>query len=79
MEEITLYDYYYSVYQIKIVDIDQPLFIEKKKNSSNNTESIIYLVPELLLLTGIGEELKNSDQFRKIMVGNTMFSPNGIL
>lgn len=63
-EEINLKEYYRRAYNKNITDNNQPLFVMKKK-TRNGEESEIYLVPELMLPTGIDESTKQSEGFNK--------------
>ena len=85
-ETISLSNYYKNVYNIN-VDINQPIIIaeqkmNKKKNVSknkenNDEENNIYLIPELLYLTGIEEDGKNNLRRRQKNLNNkTKINPN---
>lgn len=61
----SLLEYYKQVYSINIEHVDQPLFVMKKKKGE--VETIIHLVPELFTPTGMDEESKGTDDFKKNM------------
>lgn len=54
-------EYYMKKYGKKIENKDQPLLIHKEKK----TEQEIYLVPELCMMTGISEEMRNNFNLMK--------------
>ena len=83
---ITLFNYYTNVYHINI-DLNQPIITaEQKVNKKNNelkkkenedVEYIIYLIPELLYLTGIEEEGKfNLRKRQKNLDNKTKINPS---
>lgn len=57
-ENLSLIDYYEKKYGIKFTSLKQPLLVTEGKN----TESTTYLVPELMLMTGIPD---NFDEMRR--------------
>ena len=68
-----LIDYYKETYDKQIRDRNQPLLIFKR--TRNNVETENYLIPELCLLSGIDDELKEDDSFKK-QVGKTRSKPD---
>ena len=61
---------------MKIKDTKQILFRSVKELLNGQKESI-YLIPELLLLTGIEEDLKNNELLKRQMIDITKLSPDG--
>jgi aubergine-like protein len=74
LQEITLIQYYKDQYQKSIKNVDQPLLVASTTNSKGE-ESSIYLIPELCLLTGMDEDMKNQDNLKKSMVSGTRLTP----
>ena len=75
---IHLINYYKTQYNINIKDKNQPLIIAEnnfqKNQTSNDKNYNIYLVPELVYLTGIEEENKN--ERHRNTVPNRIKDPN---
>ena len=74
---ISLSNYYYNQYGLKIKDEDQPLIeVERKakKGEGSDTE-IIYLIPELVNLTGLEESNSNTDNTRRKITSKTKMRP----
>ena len=61
---------------MKIKDLNQILFLSEKELLNGQKDSI-YLIPELLLLTGIEDDLRNNDMLKREMIDKTKLSPNG--
>ena len=57
------------------MDPRQPLFITKKKNPKTELDETILLVPEFLLMTGLDEDMKNSDIVKREMIDKTKMDP----
>jgi len=86
IKTIPLYNYYKIQYKIEIIDKNQPLiiadnnFLEKQKllpsnNKNNSNENyIIYLIPELVYITGLEEE--KLDKRHKNIVSSGFKDPN---
>ena len=86
VKTISLYNYYKNQYKIDIKDKDQPLLAAERKikeknlltngqdNNKNNVD-IIYLVPELVFITGI-ENDKGSRGRRQDIILKTKTNPN---
>lgn len=82
---ITIYNYYKTQYNIEIKE-SQPLIIaeprKRKKNSeqkykqNDQEESIIYLIPELLYITGIEDNNINKKQIIKNLGNKTKMDPD---
>ena len=72
---VSLSNYYQTRYKVKIKDLNQPLLIAqtdkktKKLLGDNkvNDERVIYLVPELLYITGLDMDKDNINSRRDIM------------
>ena len=69
----SLVNYYKIQYGIDIKDKSQPLLIHKPKGRENE---VVYLVPELCYLTGMDEDMKDSDGLRRSMVSRTKTNAN---
>ena len=81
---VTLINYYETQYHVKIRDKNQPLLVaenklnkkkllnDKKENAKE--EKIIYLIPELLYITGI-EDDRNSRGRRQDIIAKTKTTP----
>ena len=81
---VSILDYYKIQYSIIISDPDQPLLIVERKSKSqkkslpskeNDTEPVIYLVPELVYATGIDVSNDSTDKRRNI-ISKTKIDPN---
>ena len=80
---VPIINYYENQYGIKIKDINQPLIIAQKNSKIQNLMSendyIIYLVPELVYLTGNEDDEDNlnnrRNKFRNIL-NKTKMNPN---
>jgi len=73
--DLSLYEYYRQQYKVNITDKAQPLLIEKQRENSNN-DIVRYLIPELVYLTGMDDELekekeKNSRGLGRRIIGAT--------
>jgi hypothetical protein len=85
MKTISLYNYYKSQYRIEIKDKNQPLLAAERKikeknlltngQDNNKNVDIIYLVPELVFITGI-ENDKGSKGRRQDIISKTKTNPN---
>lgn len=72
---ITLLTYYMQTYQVKITDRKQPLFVCMVKGKKEGEKERIFLVPELLLMSGIDEEMKANENFKKELMNKTKMTP----
>ena len=72
MEDITIRKYYLDSYNIEIKDSNQVLFIETQKKTGTN----IFLVPELLYLTGMSEDMRNNEGLKKELILKTQLKPD---
>jgi hypothetical protein len=77
-EEITLFQYYNHCYEKTICDKHQPLFISITKDPKTLKEESIYLIPELLLMTGLDDDIRDSDNIKRDMITKTKLDPRGI-
>jgi hypothetical protein len=82
-EEVTinLVNYYFRQYKIIIKDLNQGLLVadgKKQKNNSNiENKYIIYLVPELVYITGLEEVLSSHKRIRGInILSKTKMNPS---
>jgi len=64
-KKLTYVDYYRSTHGINIKDQDQPLLIIEVSSKSDDKKQIIYLIPELVNLTGIPEQTKKDFEATK--------------
>lgn len=74
-ETISLLEYYQRNYNKKIKHTNQPLFVVTKKDR-NNVESQIFLIPELLLPTGMFSSNANAGDSFKKSVNKTRLRPH---
>ena len=84
LRTISIYNYYEKQYKQIIKDKNQPLLIAERKvngqkllsnDINNNYENAIYLVPELVLITGI-ENDKSGKNRRQDIISKTKANPN---
>jgi len=70
-EDVSYMDYFRQQYNLNIRDEKQPLFISRKKKvdrrKGHEEESIVCLIPETCVVTGIPEKLFTNFQFKKAM------------
>ena len=81
---VTLINYYETQYHVKIRDKNQPLLVAENKLNKNKLlndkkenakeEKIIYLIPELVYITGI-EDDRNSRGRRQDIIAKTKTTP----
>lgn len=67
-DDLSLVDYYKTKYSIEIKSLKQPLLVAESKNPEKPT----YLVPELMLMTGIPE---NFDEMRRKHISEKTIKP----
>ncbi len=81
---LTIYNYYEKQYNVKIQDKNQPLLIAERQvngkklltdGSNSNNDNVIYLVPELVLITGI-ENDKSGRSRRQDIISKTKTNPS---
>ena len=82
---ISIYNYYLQQYKTTIRYKDQPLLIAesrannkkllKNEENKNENENLIYLVPELVLITGIENEAGSKSR-RQDIISKTKTNPN---
>lgn len=72
MENINLIDYYKKHYGIKIRHINQPLLVSTFSDSRS-----IHLVPELCLVTGMDEDMRNSMSFKRDLMDSLKMKHEG--
>ena len=77
VNSVSLSNYYHTQYGLKIKDEDQPLIeVEKKKKKGDSSDvEIIYLIPELVCLTGLEESNTNTDNTRRKITSKTKMRP----
>ncbi|CAD8139528.1 unnamed protein product [Paramecium octaurelia] len=68
--------YYSEKYKINIKDSTQPLIEVLEKSRKKQEEKIIYLIPELCVLTGLSNEMRNNFQTMKQL--STVTKPRGV-
>jgi hypothetical protein len=77
-KNISLFNYYQVAHKITIKDKKQPLFIMNKIDEEGKKTSI-YLIPELVQLAGIDDEMVKDNNFMKNLAEVTKFKPQGKL
>ena len=78
INNVSLSNYYYNQYGVKLKDENQPLIeVEKKAKAGDKTEiEIIYLIPELVCLTGLEDNPASSnDNTRRKITNKTKMRP----
>ena len=85
IKTVTLYNYYDKQYRIKIKDKEQPLLVAESKIKGKNlltdnenktiTPPVIYLIPELVYITGL-ENDQTSRNRRQNIISMTKMNPN---
>lgn len=77
VNSVSLSNYYHTQYGLKIKDEDQPLIeVERKvKKGDSSDVEIIYLIPELVCLTGLEESNTNTDNTRRKITSKTKMRP----
>lgn len=78
--EITFVEYYKTQYNITIVDLRQPLLINRSERRISGKEEPIEiktaLIPELCFLTGLTDKLRNDFVVMRDIATHTRVSPN---
>ncbi|VVC26674.1 Piwi domain,Ribonuclease H-like domain,PAZ domain [Cinara cedri] len=77
--KMTYIDYYKTKWGITIHGDTQPLLVSKNKKSIRRfglEETLIYLVPELCLMTGLTDAMRNNFNLMKDMAIHTRISPS---
>ena len=77
VNNVSLSNYFYNQYGVKIKDENQPLIeVEKKTKSGENSDvEIIYLVPELVSLTGLEDSSAATDNTKRKITNKTKMKP----
>ena len=78
VNSVSLANYYHNQYGLKIKDEDQPLIeVERNIKKGGNSEiEIIYLIPELVCLTGLEESADSKDNnTRRKITSKTKMKP----
>ncbi len=85
MKTVTIYNYYQQQYKQNIKHKDQPLLIAERKvkdkkllkseEDKNKNEDLIYLVQELVIITGIENEAGSKSR-RQDIISKTKTNPN---
>ncbi len=69
--ETTYAEYYEKKYNKKLRNLHQPLIVNRKKKGS---DEVIYLIPELCIMTGQSDEMRQNFQLQKDL--NQLIKPN---
>lgn len=77
-KNISLFNYYQVAHKITIKDKKQPLFVMYRTNEEGETDNV-YLIPELMNLAGIDDEMVKDRNFMKNLAELTKFKPHGKL
>ncbi|CAK73120.1 unnamed protein product (macronuclear) [Paramecium tetraurelia] len=75
-EKMSYMQYYQDKYKIAIKDVTQPLIEVLEKSRKKQEEKIIYLIPELCVMTGLSNEMRNNFQTMKQL--STVTKPRGV-
>jgi aubergine-like protein len=73
-KKVVLKDYYEKKYKIKIKNLNQPLLVVKKVDSTQK-EINLYFVPELCNLAGLDDEFLKDREFMKKLANYTKLDP----
>ena len=73
-KKVVLKDYYEKKYKIKIKNLNQPLLVVKKVDSTQK-EINLYFVPELCNLAGLDDEFIKDRDFMKQLANYTKLTP----
>lgn len=81
-QEITFVDYYKQTYNLEIKDLCQPLLVVMPGRRATRAAArkgvparILYLIPELCVMTGLPEYLRHDMDMKKQLTQATQFSP----
>ncbi len=77
--QMSYVDYYKKQYSIDIRDMDQPLLISRPKRSSlseKDVGKVICLIPELCMLTGMTDAMRNDFRIMKEVRARLKFCIN---
>ena len=78
-ESVSYLDYYQNSYGIKILDANQPLLVHrprKKAVHEQNVDKLICLIPELCLMTGLTDAMREDFRIMKEVGSYTRVSPS---
>jgi len=75
-KNISLFNYYQVAHKITIKDKKQPLFLMNKIDEEGKT-TFIYLIPELVHMAGIDDDMVKDREFMKNLAEFTKFKPQG--
>ncbi|XP_033924233.1 piwi-like protein 1 isoform X2 [Melopsittacus undulatus] len=74
--EISFIDYYKRQYNQEITDLNQPVLISQCRRKGGNTMlGPVVLIPELCLLTGLTEKMRNDFNMMKDLASHTRLPP----
>ncbi len=71
--------YYSESYGRTIHYPNQPLFVSLTEDPKTLKEKSIYLVPELLLMTGLDDDMIDNNYLKREMITKTKLDPKGIV
>jgi aubergine-like protein len=65
-------------YQVKIVNMDQPLLVSKSKARElrAGAQETVYLVPELCRMTGLTDRMRENFNLMRALAEHTRVGPN---
>jgi hypothetical protein len=78
LEELPLLKYYKDSYEKTVQYTNQPLFITSTEDPKTLIKQFIYLVPELLLMTGLDNDIRDNDNLKREMITRTKLDPRRI-
>ena len=78
-KEISMMDYYEITKGIKISDKTQFLFETNSKSPETGKDQVIYLVPELCILSGLDDSMIGDRNFMTELAKSTKFDPETII
>ncbi|XP_050528638.1 piwi-like protein Siwi [Daktulosphaira vitifoliae] len=74
--KISYIQYYQEKYELVIKNNNQPMLISKNKKKNTTEETLIYLVPEFCLMTGLSESLRNNFNLMRDLADHTRVDPS---
>lgn len=69
---------FFQAYQIAVRDLQQPMLVSrpKKKDQREGAPELLYLLPELCIMTGITDEMRNNFSTMRSLATVTKLDPN---
>ncbi|XP_065199972.1 piwi-like protein Siwi [Planococcus citri] len=76
--DISYRDYYQQKYQVRINDPNQPMLISKtnRRERAAGMPELVYLVPELCMMTGLNDNMRNNFTLMRAVAEHTSVAPS---